>query len=83
MDDVLDIILKYDELLLRDTNDGKNLKEKYRRTLLDRPWKSCNCNACKQIGIHVVIFRGCNRNKRRGFHNTWVFREIASNDNLR
>lgn len=82
VDDALDIILKYDELLLRDTNDGKNLKEKYRRTLLDMPWKSCNCNVCKKIGIHVAIFRGCNRNKRRGFHNTWVFREIASNDNL-
>jgi len=77
VDDVLDIILKYDNLLLRYTNDGKNLKEKYRRTLLDMPWKSCNCNVCKKMGIHVVIFRGCNRNKRRGFHNTWAFREIA------
>jgi len=83
VDDALDTILKYDGLLLRDTNDGKNLKEKYRRTLLDMPWKSCNCDVCKKIGIHVAIFRGCNRNKRRGFHNTWVFREIASNDNLR
>ena len=82
VDDVLDAILKYDNLLLRNTDDGKNLKEKYRRTLLDKPWKSCNCDVCKKIGIHVVIFRGCNRNKRRGFHNTWTFREILSNDDL-
>jgi len=82
VDDVLDIILKYDNLLLRNTDDGKSLKEKYRHTLLDMPWKSCNCNVCKKIGIHVVIFRGSNRNKRRGFHNTWVFRDIVKNDNL-
>ncbi|VVB92393.1 Queuine tRNA-ribosyltransferase [uncultured archaeon] len=77
VDDTLDIILKYDNLLLRDSNDGENLKEKYERTLLDRPWKSCSCNVCKKIGIHVIIFRGTNRNKRRGFHNTWIFREVA------
>lgn len=81
-DKVLDIILKYDDLLLRDTNDGENLKEKYRQTLLDKPWKSCSCNVCRDIGINVVIFRGCNRNKRRGFHNTWIFREIANNINF-
>lgn len=82
VDHVLDVILKYDNLLLRDSNDGKNLREKYRSTLLDMPWKSCNCNMCSKIGIHVIIFRGCNRNKRRGFHNTWIFRETIGNGNL-
>lgn len=81
-DKALNIILKYDDLLLRGSNDGENLKERYERTLLDKPWKSCNCNVCKKLGIHVIIFRGTNRNKRRGFHNTWTFREIANNINL-
>ncbi|MFA4956710.1 MAG: tRNA-guanine transglycosylase DpdA [Candidatus Methanoperedens sp.] len=81
-DKVLDIILKYDNLLLRDSNDGDNLREKYKQTLLDKPWKSCTCNVCREIGINVIIFRGTNRNKRRGFHNTWIFREIANNINF-
>ena len=24
---------------------------------------------CKQIGVEVIIFRGADRNRRRGFHN--------------
>jgi hypothetical protein len=76
VDKVLDTVLAYDNLLIRDTDDGKNLKEKYRLTLTDKPWEACNCDVCRKIGIHVVIFRGCNRNKRRGFHNTWTFREM-------
>ena len=76
IDDVLEKILKYDNLFLRNSNDGINLKDKYKRTLLDKPWKSCNCNVCRKNGIHVIIFRGTNRNKRRGFHNTWIFRNI-------
>ncbi len=76
LDDVLDIVLEYDKLLLRSTNDGKNLRKKYYRTLLDMPWKTCNCEICKSIGIHVVIFRGSNRNKRRGFHNIWTLKKM-------
>ena len=33
---------------------------------------SSNFN-CKDAGINIVVFRGANRNRRRGFHNTWVF----------
>jgi hypothetical protein len=44
----------------------------YRVTLGDRPWESCPCAICRQVGIHVVIFRGAERNRRRGFHNLWV-----------
>jgi len=75
LEEVLDIVLRYDRLLLRST-DSKNLREKYRRTLLDMPWKTCSCDICKDIGIHVVIFRGSNRNKRRGFHNIWTLRKM-------
>jgi len=79
LDDALNSIMKYDNLFLRGTNDGENLKEKYQHTLLKKPWESCYCDVCKEIGIQAIIFRGCNRNKRRGFHNTWVFRDIANN----
>ena len=75
LDDVLDTVLRYDGLLLRNT-DNRNLRKKYHKTLLDMPWEKCNCDVCRSIGIHVVIFRGCNRNKRRGFHNIWTLRKL-------
>jgi hypothetical protein len=43
----------------------------YRQTLAEEPWKNCPCLICQNIGIEVVIFRGNNRNRRRGFHNIW------------
>lgn len=51
---------------------GKNL-EYYKETLNDRPWEDCDCPICTKLGIEVAIFRGNNRNRRRGFHNTNVF----------
>jgi hypothetical protein len=54
----------------------------YRRTLEDKPWKSCQCPICQKIGIEVVLFRGNNRNRRRGFHNTYVFYSILKNSRL-
>jgi len=47
--------------------------ELYRKTLVDQPWKSCSCKVCTEAGVEVVIFRGSNRNRRRGFHNLWEF----------
>lgn len=44
-----------------------------RRTLSDRPWKQCKCRVCREVSIEAMIFRGSNRNKRRGFHNLQVF----------
>ncbi|EMC3067100.1 tRNA-guanine transglycosylase, partial [Salmonella enterica] len=41
-------------------------------TLGDRPWRKCECNICRSIGINVIIFRGAERNRRRGFHNIQV-----------
>lgn len=35
----------------------------------------CGCEICKKIGVEVMIFRGANRNKRRGFHSTKMFYE--------
>jgi hypothetical protein len=45
----------------------------YEETLLAQPWKSCPCQVCADVGIHVMIFRGTERNKRRGFHNLHIF----------
>jgi hypothetical protein len=52
----------------------------YRRTLDDRPWEQCKCGICESAGIEVMLFRGSERNKRRGFHNLAAFRHrIARN----
>lgn len=49
------------------------LGERMRRTLSQMPWKSCSCEICKNLGIEVIVFRSSNRNKRRGFHNLYVY----------
>jgi hypothetical protein len=49
--------------------------DEYRRTLEDRPWRACGCAICRDAGIQVAIFRGTERNKRRGFHNLHVFNQ--------
>jgi hypothetical protein len=46
-----------------------------RRTLEHRAWESCRCRVCREAGIETIIFRGSNRNKRRGFHNITVYNE--------
>jgi hypothetical protein len=66
---VLDAVIEYDECLTR-SDDSLALRPSYEKTLRDRPWRNCDCPFCKQAGIHVLIFRGANRNKRRGAHNT-------------
>jgi hypothetical protein len=47
---------------------------RYRETLLERPWRQCPCPICATASIDVIIFRGSNRNKRRGIHNLAVFK---------
>jgi hypothetical protein len=47
--------------------------EMYAEALRDRPWKACPCDICRRLGIHVLLFRGAERNRRRGFHNLFVF----------
>jgi hypothetical protein len=54
--------------------DTKDRGPAYRRTLGDRPWRDCPCDLCRTLGIDIAIFRGSERNKRRGFHNLYVFR---------
>jgi len=69
MKEVLNAVIEYDERLTR-SSDAGSLRTKYERTLRDRPWRKCDCPFCKEAGIHMLIFRGSNRNKRRGAHNT-------------
>jgi hypothetical protein len=52
----------------------------YREVLADRPWEHCDCEICKRLGIHVVLFRGAERNRRRGFHNVYVVYRQLSGD---
>lgn len=62
-------------------HDGrKDRSAEYREVLTDRPWKSCLCAACRQAGIHVVVFRGAERNRRRGFHNLWLLYQKLQQD---
>lgn len=51
------------------------LSQRYRVTLTERPWKQCPCKICQAAAIDVIIFRGSNRNKRRGIHNLAVYHE--------
>jgi hypothetical protein len=74
LSNILDKIVEYDSLLLR-TSDTNNLRDKYKTTLMDAPWEECDCQVCRSLGIDIIIFRGFNRNKRRGFHNTRMFYE--------
>lgn len=67
--ETLGIIREYEELA--DPTKASYL-ERYERLLTDQPWKSCTCNLCEAHGIDIVIFRGSERNKRRGFHNVSV-----------
>src|SRR5205814_7753494 len=75
LEGTLRLLREYEQLY-----DGKkNYSEQYRMTLGDRPWKECPCEICRQLGIHVVLFRGAERNRRRGFHNLFVFHNKLRN----
>ena len=74
-DQRLETLTRYDRMWMllekyADEMDDNDLLESYRRTLSDRPWEQCNCPICEDHGIEVCIFRGNDRNRRRGFHNT-------------
>ena len=69
IEETLDALITYEDLY----SDRKTFVAEYRETLTDRPWKRCSCDICKALGIHVMLFRGAERNRRRGFHNLFVF----------
>jgi hypothetical protein len=73
---VIDAVCSYNELL----GDTRDRSATYAETLEARPWRSCRCTVCRQIGVEVIIFRGADRNRRRGFHNLAVFARRLSRD---
>ena len=70
LDDTLSALQNYSQVW--DGNIDRSVA--YRRTLQDRPWRECTCALCQTLGIEIAVFRGTERNKRRGFHNLHVFR---------
>ncbi len=77
LDEALGILMKY-AVLFDEALEGKPAKvaereKQYRHTLGCRPWESCPCNICQKIGHEIIIFRGAERNRRRGFHNLDTF----------
>lgn len=75
-------LVEYEDLCAGNAAAGKKTRpakgdrsraEVYREVLSDQPWKQCGCEVCRSIGHHVILFRGAERNRRRGFHNVWVF----------
>ena len=54
-------------------DETRDRSRQYREVLEAAPWKHCDCAVCRDAGIQVIIFRGTERNKRRGFHNLHVF----------
>jgi hypothetical protein len=69
LEPTLDVLLEYERLY----DPKANHEAEYRETLGARPWEHCQCDICRKIGHHVILFRGAERNRRRGFHNVWTF----------
>jgi hypothetical protein len=69
IDKVMGVLKEYNVVI----KQRPGIEKFYMETLKDMPWKKCPCKICKDISVEVIIFRGNNRNRRRGFHNTWVF----------
>ncbi len=76
LEDVLDNLRQYEQLI----STKKSHIEIYRETLAHKPWKKCQCDICRNLGIHVIIFRGAERNRRRGFHNVYVFGRLLRDE---
>ena len=70
-------LAEYDALI---AGHRVSTEDRIRRTLEDRPWAKCPCDICRDVGVEVLIFRGNNRNRRRGFHNTFVFYQLLQDE---
>jgi hypothetical protein len=76
LDEVMSNLKVYNEK----THEDPKLLSYYQRTLKLKAWKHCDCPICKEIGVDVAIFRGNNRNRRRGFHNLFVFHKLLKDE---
>lgn len=83
LEETLNSVLIYSAPLVEDRpyEDCKYSKKldalavRYKETLEARAWKQCSCPICLAASIDVLIFRGSNRNKRRGIHNLSVYKK--------
>lgn len=75
-------LLEYESLARPHKSDSAVSKRKrqvdenatvYQAVLEAAPWRQCPCEVCRSLGHHVILFRGAERNRRRGFHNLYVF----------
>jgi queuine/archaeosine tRNA-ribosyltransferase len=71
LEEAMEALVAYED----EFGDEKRYYPLFEETLRDRPWEKCPCVICKGIGIEVILLRGNNRNRRRGFHNTYAFFE--------
>lgn len=79
VDSLIEEIINYDKFFLRDSFKEEKYFKLYKELLTSEIWKECDCPMCRSMGIDVVIFRGADRNKRRGFHNTYIFYKKLEN----
>ena len=66
---VLDALSAYADIV----EPERDYSVQHRELLEAAPWRTCDCGICQRVGIQVCVFRGTERNKRRGFHNLCVF----------
>lgn len=66
---VVQVLAEYETLY----DAKKDHSKAYREVLEATPWRECPCTICRTLGYHVILFRGSERNRRRGFHNLWTF----------
>ena len=66
VEEVVEVLVRYEKL---HQDPRKTYRDAYTRVLEAAPWKECPCSICRSLGIHVIMFRGAERNRRRGFHN--------------
>jgi len=69
---VLELLTQY-EALFRTVSSAH--RQAYERTLSQRPWQKCQCDICRELRVEVILFRGAERNRRRGFHNVWILNQ--------
>ncbi|RZS64539.1 hypothetical protein EV187_2926 [Agromyces ramosus] len=74
IDDALDALGHYETVM----GAKKSYLPAYEQTLVAAPWAACRCSLCREHGIEIAIFRGTERNKRRGFHNLTVLASKVS-----
>lgn len=75
LDALIHYAMLFDEQLAQKPDKVRQRSEQYRATLEARAWEQCDCVICSRIKHHVILFRGAERNRRRGFHNIYNFHQ--------